>query len=203
MLDIKKTDQPVEPVLESGTASWIKQVMRSRMGLWFIAAISFFEAALPVPLITDPFVVAGILADRSRAAKIVLVVTVTSVLGGLAAFAMAAFFFDVVVEYMSSDVQTEFQSMLSFGLSDTLVTTITGAITPVPYTITAWVVAVAGGSIWLFLLGSILGRGLRYCIVGYCTYRFGPAALGYARSSLAITSLVVLIFIVLYVVYKL
>lgn len=203
MIDKGKLDQRVEHVLQSHTAGRLQRLLQSRMGLWIIAAISFFESALPVPLITDPFMVAGILANRSRTGLVVGVTIVSSLLGGLAAFAMAAFFFDVIGTYMPAGVQLQFQNMVSFGASDTLVTTVTGAITPVPYTLTAWLIAVAGGSIWLFLLGSIIGRSLRYSIVGYCTYRFGPAAMEYARRSLAVTSGVVLVLVALYVRLKL
>ena len=116
---------------------------------------------------------------------------------------MAAFFFDVIERYMTSAMTEEFQSLVSFGASDTLVTTITGAITPIPYTITAWVIAVAGGSVGVFIFGSIIGRTLRYSVVGYCAYLFGPAALQYARRSLTVTSVVVLVLVALYIYLKL
>lgn len=203
MIGSKKIDQHVERVLQSHTTGKMYRLLQSRLGLWLIAAISFFESSLPVPLITDPFMVAGILANRSRAGLIVIITIISSIFGGLAAFAMAAYFFDVISRYMTEHMQAEFQSLVSFGASDTLVTTITGAVTPVPYTITAWVIAVAGGSLWLFVAGSLIGRTLRYAIIGYCTYTFGPAAMQYARRSLAITSVIVLILVGLYVWLKL
>jgi len=203
MINPRQIEAQAEQVWRGPTAGRLQRLLQSRLGLWLIAAISFFESTLPVPLITDPFMVAGILANRSRAALVVLVTTVSSLLGGLAAFAMAAFFFEVIAETMSESVMREFERMVSFGATDTLVTTITGAVTPVPYTITAWVIAVAGGSVWVFIVGSIIGRSLRYGIVGYCTYRFGPAALKYARRSLAVTSLAVFMLVALYVWLKL
>lgn len=203
MLDTTKITEHVEQALQSPTANRMQRLLQSRVGLWVIAAISFFESALPVPIITDPFMVAGILANRSRTALIVGITVVFSLLGGLAAFAVAAYFFDIISRYMTVAMQTEFQSLVSFGASDTLITTVTGAITPVPYTITAWVIAVAGGSVWLFIAGSIVGRTIRYAIVGYCAYLFGPTALQYARRSLALTSLAVLLLVGLYILLKL
>ena len=203
MIDSNKIDHHVEKALQSETAGRMHKLLQSRLGLWAIAAISFFESALPVPIITDPFMVAGIMANRGKAALIVGITIVSSIVGGLAAFAMAAFFFDFIAATMTTDMQNEFQRLVSFGASDTLVTTFTGAITPVPYTITAWVIAVAGGSIFLFIIASIIGRTVRYSIVGYCTYRFGPAALQYARRSLTVTSIVVLVLVGVYVWLKL
>ena len=203
MITSKKFDRQVVQVLQSNTAGKMQRILQSRMGLWIIAAISFLESSMPVPIITDPFMVAGIMADRSRALLVVLVTIVSSLFGGLAAFAMAAYFFDVISQYMTIQMQTQFQELVSFGATDTFVTTITGAITPVPYTITAWVVAVAGCSLWLFIVGSIIGRTLSYAIVGYCTYVFGPAALQYARRSLTVTSFIVLLLVAIYVWIKL
>lgn len=192
----------VERALRSKAALRLQRVFQTKAGLTIVAAISFFESALPVPLITDPFMIAAILANRARTVEIVLVTIVSSVLGGLAAFAMAAFFFDIIAAYMTANVHAQFQSMVSFGQSDTLVTTLAGAITPVPYTLTAWVVAVANGNVWWFIIGSFLGRGVRYGIVGYCTYMFGPTAMRYARRYLGLTSLVVLIAVGFYIWLK-
>lgn len=199
----QKIEQHVAQVLHGKTAGRVERLLQSKIGLWLIAAISFFESALPVPLITDPFMVAGILANRTRAWQIILITIITSILGGLAAFSMAAFFFDVLTTYMTSAMQVEFQSMIEFGASETFVTTLTGAVTPIPYTITAWVVAAAGGSFWLFLGASLIGRSFRYITVGYCTYKFGPSALQYARRSLAISSFAILVFVGLYIWLKL
>lgn len=203
MIRSKLLDQQVAVALQSQAAGRFQRLLRSRLGLWVIAAISFFESTMPVPIITDPFMVAAILAQRSRAPLVVLVTMVSSLLGGIAAFIMAAYFFDLIATYMSTDIETQFQTMVSFGVSDTFVTTITGAVTPIPYTITAWVVAVAGGSIWVFILGSLIGRTIRYAIVGYCTYQFGPAALRYARRSLTITTIAVVLLVGVYVWIKL
>lgn len=199
----EKIEQQVEQVLQGQTANRLHTLLQSRLGLWLIAAISFFESALPVPLITDPFMVAGILANRAKTLQIIVITITSSIMGGIAAFAMATYFFDVLNQYMTTSMQAEFQSVVAFGHSDTLVTTLTGSVTPIPYTITAWVVAAAGGSIWLFIGASVAGRSFRYGVVGYCTYLFGPAALRYARRSLAVSSVVVLIAVVLYVWLKL
>lgn len=173
------------------------------MGLWVIAAVSFFESALPVPIITDPFMVAGILADRSKAVYIVLLTIVSSILGGIAAFTTAVLFFDVVADQVTTYIATQLPNAVPLSTADALITTLTGAITPIPYTIVAWVVAVAGGALWVFLLGSIIGRTIRYAVVGYCAWKFGPVALERARQSLWVTSAAVLLFVGLYIWLKL
>ena len=195
-------EQQVEQALKSKTSLRLQRLFQSRAGLSVVAAISFFEAALPVPLITDPFMVAAIMADRRKAVQIVFVTTVSSVVGGVAAFAMAAYFFDFISGLMTPALHDQFVSMLSIGESGTLMATLTGAVTPIPYTLAAWVVAVAGGSMGMFIIGSIIGRGFRYILVGYCTYVFGPTALRYARRYIGLTSLFIFIAVAIYIWLK-
>jgi membrane protein YqaA with SNARE-associated domain len=196
-------DTQVEKVLNTRTVTRAQSLMQSRSGLWLIAIISFIESALPLPIITDPFMVAGILANRSRAALIVGITLVTSVLGGVVAFIMARYFFNLLEAMMTGNMLAQFQSLIAMDSSNTLVVTLVGALTPIPYTITAWVVAVGEGSLLLFIAASVFGRGIRYGIVGMCTYWFGLRSLTYARRSLGVTSVVLAGLVVAYVWFKL
>ena len=96
----------------------------------------------------------------------------------------------------------EFQSLITGNEANTFVLTIVGAATPIPYTIVAWVVAVIEGNLWVFIGASILGRGLRYTIVGWSIYKFGPTAIAYAKRYLGLTSILILILVALYVWHK-
>jgi len=203
MVDTSKLDTQVERVINTRTVSRAQKVLGSRSGLWLIGLISFIESALPLPIITDPFMVAGILANRSKAALVVLVTLVSSVVGGVAAFVMARYFFARLEALMTSGMLEQFQTMIMMNESGTFLVTLVGAITPIPYTLTAWVVAVGEGSLLMFIVVSIVGRGFRYGIVGMCTYWFGPRALTYARRSLGVTSIVLVILVGLYVWLKL
>ena len=87
----------------------------------------------------------------------------------------------------------QFNMMVREQNASTFMLTAIGAVTPVPYTIVAWVVAVLQGSLLVFTLASVLGRGFRYGVVGYATYRFGPAAVSYIKKYLGVASLIVLV----------
>jgi membrane protein YqaA with SNARE-associated domain len=177
--------------------------LRSRFGVWCIGLVSLAEALLPIPIITDPFLVAGILANRARAVWIVGLVSVSSVVGGLLAYLTARYFFNVLMSYMSTAAAAEFTNMLAFGASSTFLATLVGAVTPVPYTIVTWVIGAADGNLWLFILASVIGRTGRYAIVGYATYRYGAQALVYARQSAWLTSAVIALLVLLYLWLKL
>lgn len=202
MIELKQIDEKVEKVLEAQTLGRAQRIMRSRSGMWIIAMVSFVESALPLPILTDPFLAAGILMNRQKAAQIVLVTTIASVLGGLFAFASAVLFLDVMLRFVSEGIAQEFHRLVSNTNANIFVLTLIGAVTPIPYTLVAWVVAVLEGSLLTFTFVSIFGRGFRYAVVGYCTYHFGPAALRYARKYLGFTSLVILVLAILYVLYK-
>jgi membrane protein YqaA with SNARE-associated domain len=156
-------------------------LMRSRYGLWLISLVSFIEAATPIPLLTDPFMIAGIMLNRSRVFLIVAITTISSVLGGVAAYMTAAFALNLLMQYMTPEMQTVFAQIAERKGEGTFMLTMIGAVTPIPYTTTAYVVATLQGSLLLFFIASIIGRGVRYSIVGVLVYQFGPTAIKYAR----------------------
>lgn len=203
MLEPKTLDTHVEKVLNTRTVTRAQTLMGSNSGLWLVGIVSFIESLLPIPIITDPFMVACILANRSRTALVVFITLITSVLGGICAFIMARYFFGLLETMMTGNMLEQFQRLIAMDSSNTLVVSLIGAMTPIPYTITAWVVAVGEGSLVLFILASIVGRGFRYGVVGLCTYWFGPRALTYARRSLGVTTLGVAVLVAVYVWIKL
>ena len=189
----EKIETGVKQVLDTNTVGKAREVLQARSGVRVLSLISFFESALPLPILTDPFLIAAIMADRQNAFRLVVATTVTSVLGGVCAYFGALFFFETLSSWMSPEVMQQFNELVDTNTSSTFVLTIVGAVTPIPYTIVAWVVAVLKGSPLAFIIASVVGRGGRYAIVGYCVYRFGPLAITYAKRYIGLTSVIVLI----------
>jgi len=189
----QKIEASVKQVLETNTVSKAKEILRARSGVKVMAIISFVEGALPLPVLTDPFLVAAILVDKKNTFKLILATTLSSVLGGLLAYFMALFFFETLASLMSPGALAQFNSVADSSTSSTFVLTMVGAVTPVPYTIVAWAVAVLNGNVFAFIAASLLGRGLRYSIVGYSVYHFGHLAVSYSRRYIAVTSVLVFI----------
>jgi membrane protein YqaA with SNARE-associated domain len=199
----EEIETEIEEVLEASTVEKASAVVRSRSGITILGIVSFLESALPIPILTDPFLIAAILLDRVHVKRYIIVTTVTSALGGVAAYYMAYYFIDILLGLMPLSMVEEFQTIVSGTEISTMMLTLVGAVTPVPYTASAWAVAVLQGSIAVFIVGSLLGRGFRYAIVGYCAYKFGPLAISYAKKYIGIASVVVLILIILYILLKL
>lgn len=197
--DQQPTTAQTEPVPKK--IAKIQSLVRSDFGTTSVFLISFVESLLPLPILTEPFLVAAILMDRTRAFRFVFLTTLGSVFGGVLAYIVAAYFKDALFSLLSDDIVSTIHSFVFEG-ADTFVLTIIGAITPVPYTVVAWAVALSGGNLLIFILASIIGRGIRYSIVGWCTYTFGPMALRYARRSILFTSLIIFVLVAVYVWLK-
>jgi membrane protein YqaA with SNARE-associated domain len=202
MIELKEIDSKVEEVFVNPSVVRAQKILQSKFGLWLIALISFVESALPLPLITDPFLIAGVLLDRSRAFLIVFITIVASVVGGLFAYISAILFLEVLMQFMTPAMVTEFDSLVNDTQTNTFIITILGAITPIPYTLVAWVIAALKGNVVMFIIASIIGRTLRYAVVGYSVYRFGPTASRYARRYIGLISIVIFVMVGLYVWYQ-
>ena len=175
-------------------------VMQSPYGLWGIALISFVESALVLPIITDPFLVVYILANRTKTVQGIVVTTTASVVGGVVAYVMAVAFFEFIASYyLTGSNETLFYEIASDFRDNTLILTLLGALTPIPYTLVALVVGFVKGSLLVFIVGSVLGRGFRYAVVGYFTYRFGEGALRFARQRIALFTGVGIIVVAIYI----
>lgn len=199
MFKLKEIESKLSQAIANPTVERAKKILQSKLGLWLIALISFVESALPLPLITDPFLIAGILLNRKKALLIVFITVASSVVGGLFAYVSALFFLEVLMQFMTPAMTTEFNSLVDNAHANTFVITILGAITPIPYTLVAWVVAALKGGVLTFILASIIGRTVRYAIVGYSVYRFGPAASQYARRYIGLISIIIFILVAVYI----
>ncbi len=174
-------------------------LLRSRYGLWALAGLSFTESALPVPIVTDPFLIAYILADKKSMYKGVFVTLAASVLGGIFAYALAFSFYEVIAErYLVGVIGEQFYTIVDQLQGGTFVVTLLGAITPIPYTLVAFGAGFVKGNFILFLIASILGRGVRYALVGWATYMFGETALAMIRKRMIVISIVCVIGALIY-----
>jgi membrane protein YqaA with SNARE-associated domain len=178
-------------------------LLRSKLGPWILGGVSFVEAALPVPLLTDPFIVAYILANPRRVWFASALATVSSVLGGLVAYFTAYYFFELLVTLLAPGLLEEVQALSEGAAGGTFLLTLIGAITPIPYTLTAWAIGLVEGSVLVFILSSCIGRGFRYALVGYATDRFGEFALARSRVYITIVSIALVAVVLGYFFLKL
>lgn len=174
-------------------------LLRSRYGAWTLGFVSFAESALVVPLVTDPFLSAYILADRKSALKGVIITVFTSVLGGVFAYAVAISFYEfIAATYLTGPAGEEFTALADEFQKGTFVITVLGAVTPVPYTLVALAAGFVKSNFLVFVFASAVGRAFRYGLVAWLTYHFGEHAIQIARQHLIKVTILLFVLAAIY-----
>ena len=179
------------------------QLLRSKYGSLFLAIITFADSALAFPGPIDPLLAAYIMADRARVWWGLAITVFTSVLGGVMLYLFSAFFTEQILAFLGADSAATFGNIVAMFDKGTFMLAFLGAFTPIPYGIVAIAAGALKGNIFMFILGSFLGRLIRYGIVAYLTFRFGNRALDLAKKHLKSASIIVITLGVAYVLYKL
>ena len=164
-----------------------------------LGLISFVESSF-FPIITDPFLVAMTIAKPHKWRRYALIVSITSILGGLFGYFLGAVFFDVVGERLIAFYHAEslYETTVASMQSGAFVFTLIGALTPVPYKLVAIVGGVLHINILSFIIASILGRSVRFFLVTYISYKFGELALARFNKHLKIVTIAIVAGIALY-----
>jgi membrane protein YqaA with SNARE-associated domain len=142
--------------------------------LWILGAVAFAESSFfPVP--PDVMLIPMSLARPKRAWLYALVCTAASVVGGMLGYAIGALLYDSLGHWLIN----------FYGLADKVegfraayaewgaLIIIGKGLTPIPYKLVTIASGFAGYNIWLFVLCSIIARGLRFFTVALLLNRYG------------------------------
>lgn len=157
--------------LYNKTMSWAAKPQAPRI----LAMVSFIESSVfPIP--PDVMLVPMILANRARAWVYAAITTIASVLGGLAGYAIGAFFFmqigaPILTALGKGDAIAAFNAQ--FNAYGAWVVLIAG-LTPFPFKVITIMSGWSGLSLPIFILSAVIARGLRFYIVAALLWRFGP-----------------------------
>ena len=145
---------------------------------YYLAAVSFIESSFfPIP--PDVMVVPMVISKKDDFFKIFLITTIFSVLGGILGYLIGAFFFDigmqVVTFYGYEDKLISLKNNLinSEGFYAWLSILFLAGFTPLPYKVFTIASGLIGFNILVFIVISLISRGLRFFIVSYLSYKFG------------------------------
>ena len=145
---------------------------------YYLAFVSFIESSFfPVP--PDVMVIPMVIAKKDDFIKIFLIATIFSVLGGILGYFLGAFFFDIGIQIMNfydyEDKLLNLKNNLinSEGFYAWLGILFLAGFTPLPYKVFTIASGLIGFNIFIFILISIISRGLRFFIVSYLSYKFG------------------------------
>ena len=124
-------------------------------------------------------VVPMVISKKDDFIKIFLITTIFSVLGGILGYFIGAFFFDigmqVVTFYGYEDRLISLKNNLinSEGFYAWLSILFLAGFTPLPYKVFTIASGLIGFNILVFIIISLISRGLRFFIVSYLSYKFG------------------------------
>jgi len=153
---------------------WCVAAADKPYSLWIMGAVSFAESSFfPVP--PDVMLVPMSLARPQRAWLYAVVCTVTSVLGGVAGYAIGAILFDSIGQWLIhlygyGDRVEQFRT--AYAQYGAWIILLKG-LTPIPYKIVTITSGFAGYNLLLFVLFSIIARGGRFFIVAILMNRYG------------------------------
>lgn len=140
-----------------------------------LGSVSFVESSVfPIP--PDILLIPMVIARREKAWWYALLCTLTSVAGGVAGYFIGMFLFEQVAVpvlefYGKSHYIGEFKDI--FGAWGWWFVFIAG-LTPFPYKVITVASGAAGLSLPIFILASLVSRGLRFFVVAGLLYFFGP-----------------------------
>lgn len=178
--------------------------LRSKYAGFILALISFAESVF-LPVLIDPFLIALILAKRSRWLYYTTISIAASVAGGAVAYYLGLAFFDTLGQRLINfySLEAQFASISKSLDSNGFVFVLIGAITPIPYKLVALASGFGQISFVTFLFASIFGRIIRLGLVGYVAYAIGPHAVPLFRKHLLSLAYVFLLILAVYLGYKL
>ena len=145
---------------------------------YFLAIVSFLESSFfPIP--PDVMIAPMAIAKKNDFFKIFLIATIFSVLGGILGYILGAYFFDfamnVVQFYNYEEKVVNLKNALTQGdgFYTWLGILFLAGFTPLPYKVFTIVSGLIGFNFTIFILISLISRGLRFFIVSYLSSKFG------------------------------
>jgi len=147
---------------------------------YFLATISFLESSFfPIP--PDVMIAPMAIAKKNDFIKIFLIATIFSVIGGILGYILGAYFFNfamnIVEFYNYEETVINLKSALTQGdgFYTWLAILFLAGFTPLPYKIFTIVSGLIGFNFPIFILISLISRGLRFFIVSYLSSKFSDA----------------------------
>ena len=144
----------------------------------YLAIVSFVESSFfPIP--PDVMIIPMVISKKNDFIKIFLITTIFSVLGGMLGYLIGAFFFDFGSQIMSfygyenklSNIKENLVN--SDGFYAWLGILFLAGFTPLPYKVFTIASGLISFNFFIFIVISLVSRGLRFFIVSYLSYKFG------------------------------
>ena len=156
------------------TYNWTLEKAQHKNAKWYLSLISFAESSFfPIP--PDILLIPMALASKANTLFYAFICTLFSVLGGILGYAIGYFFYNSVGIYIVDfyHLENSFNIFESYYKEFGILIVLGAGITPFPYKFITIASGVFGLNIFLFIIVSIIGRGLRFYLIAILLYFFG------------------------------
>jgi membrane protein YqaA with SNARE-associated domain len=179
---------------------------------YYLALVSFIESSFfPIP--PDVMVIPMVISKKTDFIRIFLIATIFSVFGGILGYFIGAFFFDIGMQIMTfygyENTLTNLKNNLinSEGFYAWLGILFLAGFTPLPYKVFTIASGLIGFNILIFIIISLISRGLRFYIVSYLSYKFGDLFTQFMEKHGSkwfsiVGILIIIIVILIYLIFK-
>ncbi len=144
---------------------------------WMMGFVSFIESSFfPVP--PDVMLVPMAIARPSRAYYYATICTLTSVAGGVVGYAIGALLYDSIGQWLialygyGEKVDAFREAYNEYGA---WIIVLKG-LTPIPYKVVTITSGFAGYNLPLFIILSVVARGMRFYLLAFLLHRYGERA---------------------------
>lgn len=161
---------------------WVLSWAETRHGPAALGVLSFAESSFfPIP--PDPLLMALALGAPRRALRFAAICTFASVVGGIAGYAMGSGIWaaidDFFFAYVPGVTPEAFESVRALYERWDFWAVFIAGFTPIPYKVFTLSSGVFGISFPVFVVASLVGRGLRFFLLAGLIYFFGPGIQGF------------------------
>ena len=143
-----------------------------------LAFVSFIESSFfPIP--PDAMIIPMVISKRNEFIRIALIATIFSVLGALFGYYIGYSLYEIAIqifEFYGYEYSVTFKEKFSTGggFKTWLGILFTAGFTPLPFKLLTISSGIIHFNLITFIFICIVTRGLRFFLVAYLTYRFGP-----------------------------
>ena len=154
--------------------NWTLKKAEHKYSSWVLSIVSFSESSFfPIP--PDVLLIPMIIAKRTKAWTYALICTLSSVLGGVAGYAIGFFLFNsigiLIVEFYH--LSNSFNTFENYYKEYGIIIVLGAGFTPFPFKFITIASGVFSLNIFLFILTAFIARGLRFYLLACLLFIFG------------------------------
>ena len=156
------------------TKQWFERINGSKNMLWLLGTLSFLETIiLPIPL--ELVLIPLMAVNRQRLWLLATVTTAGCLIASLIGYSIGLLLYQSVgtwfIEFMG--MEQSYQSFQAFFDQYGFAAILAIGILPIPFQVAMITAGLSGYPIMLFVLATLIARGLRYFVLAWLVHRVG------------------------------